>query len=214
MQYIIYFLLYIYIVYSLHIIRSKVRNFYLADLIRTVIFFSPFILPIYYYGLPSFDINTHNNYMYLLAIIPSFVFLIYQLPSYKIFFNKEMLLFFMPKVTFSDVLRNSYSLIGSVFMEELFFRSMIPESNIIIECITSGILFSIAHYFIPKIRKEYTFKSYVYLFVLSVFWYISYKLSGSIMPAILAHALYNSPRFIIVSYQYLLQKKEYKNELS
>lgn len=189
--------------FSHTIIRNKIRASYK---IKTLIYYAIFSIPSLYYGLPSFTLNVHIKY-YIGAIIISLLFIILQYKEYKPYFNKE-LYSFLPSISKPQYVISSTSLIISPLVEELLYRANLPSSYILIECLFSGILFSFAHYINPSTREQFTYKNYVTLLILGIVWYLSYKLSGSIMPSIIGHLLYNTPALIILNIKYFNTLKQ------
>ncbi|MCZ0756528.1 CPBP family intramembrane glutamic endopeptidase [Anoxybacillus sp. J5B_2022] len=106
------------------------------------------------------------------------------------------------------------SLFASAICEEIFYRFYLPKSNVIVECIISGLLFSFAHFIDKYTRSEFTLSSYIILFFLSICWLISFKITGSLLPAILGHLLYNLPKTVSTIYQYRVSCKVKSVEIS
>ncbi|KFN01594.1 CPBP family intramembrane metalloprotease [Bacillus clarus] len=103
------------------------------------------------------------------------------------------------------------SLLGGVFFEELFFRVFLPEINIFLDTLLSGLFFSLFHMIQKNTRENLSYKSYIILFIVGGIWYLSYRYSGSILPALIGHFVYNLPNMLMVFYRYYVSKK-YKDE--
>lgn len=208
-DYLVYIFFVISVLYLTYLIR-KIRGNLLLDILRISIYFIPFILPLFYYGIPNFKLSTtFNGLSYTLAICSSLVALFIQREDFKPFLSKDMY-YFMPRLTFFAFISFEISLIFSPIFEELLYRYCLPQFNLFFDTVLTGIIFVLVHYIRKSIRERYTIKSYIILFALSVAWYLSYRISGSILPAILGHFVYNFPNMIITGVRYSFSLKESK----
>ena len=199
----------------INLIRNKVRNFKFADILRTLFFYVPFLAPIIIYGFPPLNIEFNFEFFlaFGLAILGSTIGLLFQYKQILPYLDKEFYEL-LPDLSFKWFVIIEISLVASVVCEEIFYRFFLPESNLILDCIICGILFSLAHYIDKYTRSEFTFKSYVILFCLSICWLISFKISNSLLPAMLGHLLYNLPKIISVYFQYKASSSRLKKVLN
>ncbi|MDQ0926461.1 hypothetical protein QFZ25_000521 [Bacillus atrophaeus] len=215
LDYLIYIIIFAIVMISINLIRTNLRNFRYADILRTLFFYMPFLLPMVYYGIPPLRIAITLNYFIglILAIGGTVIGLILQYEKIKPFFSKE-LYELLPPLSYKWFLIIEISLFASVICEEIFYRYYLPESNTIIDYIICGVLFSLAHFIDKYTRSEFTLKSYSILFFLSICWLLSFKVTHSILPAMLGHLLYNLPRALSTLYQYRMSSKKKSIELS
>ncbi|MCC9022360.1 CPBP family intramembrane glutamic endopeptidase [Bacillus nakamurai] len=198
-----YIILFIMVKTCMFLIR-KIRGNLLFDVLRNLLFFVPFILPSLYLGLPNLNFQGSIDY-YLLAIFSSFLALSTKYKEFKPYFNKNFY-HILPKISFKDFLIMEISLIGSAVFEEFFYRTYAPASSFIVGMVLSGILFSIAHYIQNYTRSFFDLKTYILLFLLGIIWYWSYKNTGTLVPAILGHLVYNLPSMIFTYFHYKSSK--------
>ena len=194
-----YIVLFVIVKTCMFLIR-KIRGNLLFDVLRNLLFFVPFILPALYLGLPNLIFQGSINY-YLLSIFSSFLALSIKYKEFKPYFNKNFYQI-LPKISFKDFLILEISLIGSAIFEEFFYRSFAPHSSFIVGMALSGILFSIAHYIQNYTRSFFDLKTYILLFLLGMVWYWSYKNTGTLIPAILGHLVYNLPSMIFTYFHF------------
>ncbi|PDY87611.1 CPBP family intramembrane glutamic endopeptidase [Bacillus toyonensis] len=207
MSYIEYFILItITLTFSLSI-RKFVRGSLLKDILRITFFFFPFLIPILYYGIPNFTLGDNFIFSLLIAISSSILALLIQYKRFLPFFNIDFYYFF-PLEKKRHLLSLEVSLLLSPLFEELIYRYYLPQINIYLDIIISGLLFSAAHYLNKNSRNDFTFKDYSILFFLGAIWYFSFSLSGSIIPAILGHLIYNIPNSIICMLRYVIPNRK------
>lgn len=208
LDYLIFCLLFAFVMAATYLIRAKVRGSKFLDWIRVIIFFLPFLTPAVFYGLPKFQLNfTSGTIPYLVAIGCSIIAVSIQYKDFKPMLNKDIYPLLPPITTMAFIGMES-SIIGSAIFEEIFYRAYVPQSTFWIECIVSGGLFCLSHFIQPMTRKSFTIRSYVILFLLSAAWYYSYKTSGTILPAILGHLIYNSSSIYIIFKRYIFFKQQ------
>lgn len=194
LNYFIYTLFFIFTRIGLYLIR-KIRGSLFLDVLRSLLFFVPFCIPMVYYGIPPLNININWIY-YGIAIMSSVIALIFRFKEYKPYFNRGFY-DLLPPLSLKGFLIGEYSLIASCFFEEVFYRFYLPKSILWIELLVSSIFFTLAHYIQGYTRKRFSYKAYATIFLLSLVWYSAYKLSGSIWPAVIGHFIYNLPTMLI-----------------
>ncbi|MGR3765963.1 CPBP family intramembrane glutamic endopeptidase [Rossellomorea sp. NS-SX7] len=210
LQYILFGLFFAFAMFSTNLIREKVKGSNFKDIVRITIFFLPFLAPAIFFGLPNFAFASESGMLpYLLAIGCAIVALAIQYKDYSSFLRKEVYPL-LPPITTKAFIGIESSIIGSAIFEEIFYRTYVPESVFWIECIVSGGLFSLSHYIHPLTRKTFTVRSYIILFLLSIAWYYSYKISGTLLPAIIGHLVYNSSSIVIIFRRYMFSRQEAK----
>lgn len=209
MSYIIYTIYFVMVMVMIKLIHKFIRGFKFATPLRLTFFFLPFLIPAFQEGLPIFNIdNKYLLHAILISILSSIVVLLFHIPEIKTYCHPEFY-YLLPPLDLKSFFLIEYAIIGSVIFEEIFYRYYIPKDNLIISFILTACLFVFAHFIQDATRKEFSIKSYVSLFVLSIIWYLSLIISDSIIPAMLGHLTYNSPK--IYSYAYHLYFS-YKNK--
>lgn len=206
MEYIYYFVIVIIVLSLSNLIRIKVKGSILLDVMRVCLFFVPFIIPVLFYGTPKLGVGKNIFIAYFISIFVVFLTLIIQKESFKPFLNKDIY-YLMPLTNKMQVLTLQSSLLLSPFFEEILYRGYFPQNNIYIDTIFSGLLFAIVHLINSHVRENYKFLDYFILFLLGSVWYISFYISGSLWPAILAHLIYNVPNSVINFLRFFLPLK-------
>jgi uncharacterized protein len=190
----------------------KIRGSLFREILRNLLIYLPFLTPVWIWGLPEFGLTpglTVSHFM--VAIGFSLMALAVQYKDLLPYFSQELYPL-LPPMTFHTFIITQFTLIGSVFFEELFYRAYVPESSLFIECIWSGAFFSFAHYIQKWTRRTFDRKSYILVFLLGASWYYSYTLSGSLLPALAAHLLYNLPTVIITIQRFRYTIKSARGE--
>ncbi|MCU5078597.1 CPBP family intramembrane metalloprotease [Bacillus cereus] len=193
---------------GLYLIK-KIRGSLFLDVVRSLLFFIPFCIPMLYYGIPSLKFDA-NLICYGMAITGSIIALMFQFKEYKAFLNRDFY-DLLPPLSLKSFLIEEYSLIASCFFEEIFYRFYLPKSMLEIELLASGIFFTVAHFIQGYTRKRFSIKSYIIIFFLSIIWYLSYKLSGSIWPAVIGHFFYNLPTMLITCARFYFSNFQKEN---
>lgn len=208
LNYVVFFLFFVSIMAITSLIREKIKGSIIKDLLRISIFFIPFLTPAIFYGWPNFNMTNVNGWLpYIVAISSSIIALAIQYRDYGPLLRKEVYPL-LPPITLMTFIAIESSIIGSAIFEEFFYRTYVPESNFWIESTVAAGLFSFSHYIHPLTRNTFTWKSYLILFLLAVVWHYSYKISGTILPAIIGHLVYNSSSIVIIFRRYLFSRKE------
>ncbi|PFA69820.1 hypothetical protein CN378_03360 [Bacillus sp. AFS015802] len=211
LDYFIFGLFFAFAMISTNLIREKINGSNLKDIVRITIFFLPFLTPAIFFGLPTFSFTSESGiFPYFIATGCAIFALAIQYKDYSSLLRNEVYPL-LPPITTKAFIGIESSIIGSAIFEEIFYRTYVPDSVFWIECIVSGGLFSLSHYIHPLTRKTFTARSYVILFLLSIAWYYSYKISGTLLPAIIGHLVYNSSSIIIIFRRYLYSRQEAKN---
>lgn len=207
LDYVVLILFFVFVMVATHLIRDKIRGSNIKDIVRITTFFLPFLVPAIIFGFPNIEISSATGlFPYVVAIGSALVALAIQFKDYSSYLNKDVYEL-LPPITTMTFFAIVTSLIGSAIFEEIFYRSYIPSSVFFIECIVSGGLFCLSHYIQPLTRKTFTTRSYVILFLLSIAWYYSYKVSGTLLPAIIGHLIYNSSSIYIIFRRYVYSVK-------
>jgi len=209
----IFILFFVFIMSTTLLIREKIRGSKFKDVVRFIVFFLPFLSPAIFYGFPKIVVGSSNGISpYLVAIVSAIIALAIQYKDYSSLLSTELYPL-LPPINTKNFIGMEASIIGSAILEEIFYRTYVPQSSFLIECIVSGAFFCLAHYIQPMTRKTFTFRSYVILFLLSIAWYYSFKSSGTLLPAILGHLVYNSSSIYIIFRRYIYSRKEKKRLL-
>jgi uncharacterized protein len=213
LEYGIFGLFFVFIMISTNLIREKIQGSTTKDIIRITIFFLPFLSPALFYGLPNIDPRTTNGdwVPYIVAVGSAVAALAFQYKDYSSLLRKEVYPL-LPPITTMAFIGIESSIIGSAIFEEIFYRTYVPDSIFIIECIVSAGLYSLSHYIHPLTRKTFTLRSYIILFLLGVIWHFSYEISGTIVPAIIGHLVYNSSSIIIIFRRYLFTRQQIRGQ--
>ncbi|WP_139061560.1 CPBP family glutamic-type intramembrane protease [Sulfobacillus thermosulfidooxidans] len=173
-------------------------------MIRRVTIYMPLLAPILWKGIPPLAWFV-TPLAYVLAIGASLLGLAIQIRNIMPFFDRAVALLLRPMPK-SDMLWAEYSVIGSAVLEEVFYRFGVPKSDTLIGLVLSAGLFSIPHAINRQTRKSMTWKSYVTLGVLGGSWFATTTISHSLLPAILGHLVYNSPKSISLAWRYRVRK--------
>lgn len=166
-------------------------------LIHELLYYSPMLVPIIIGGYYiKFSLSMWGKSMFL-GILSGCILL---------FANKSKFIKNINRVytntgfTFKEYWYQNFDLLLAIFAEELFFRYFLItylDKNIgFYSVLISSFLFVYAHIINRWANKMFTYKSYLYIFVLGfllgmVFWY-THTLSG----CLLGHFIYNSSEFI------------------
>ena len=201
LDYLIYFLLVSVILLLSKLIRIYIRGSLYLDVLRLLLFFSPFFITIFFYGNPNFSIG--NNYLvgFIIAIGASFIALLAQYKDFSPYFHKDFY-HIVPLHKKRIMISMEISLLLSPLFEELLYRYYFPNNHLIVDSILSSLLFSAVHYLNRLSKSTLKFKDYAILFALGMSWYLSFSVSGSITPAIIGHLLYNLPNALISYLRY------------
>ncbi|MBC1604428.1 CPBP family intramembrane metalloprotease [Listeria rocourtiae] len=191
-----------------HMIRKYIRGFTGADVLRCILFFCPYLLPLIWVK-PWLATSSKPEYVFEWIIVNSiFVIIILICDRKRIlpFLNKEMYTLY-PVFQKKWYLITIYSLIGSAVFEELFFRAFVPKSNALISLLLSITLFVLSHYIQKPTRNKFSTRDYINLTSISTVFYVSLMISGSIIPSIIGHLIYNSTKIIGATMQYYITNK-------
>lgn len=204
-------ILFFVVFYSSQIIRKNLRNFRYATLIRSIIFYIPFLLPLIFFNdYVHFGQGNMTILSLIISIVVSIIGILIHLNDYKIYLNKDIYYLIQP-IPFSKFAVMESSLIFSVIAEEIFYRKVLGDilSNERIITIISvvSVLFVLSHYLQEDTRKIFNKKTYLTITILSVGWTTSYLLSGNIIIPIIGHFLFNLPNMIITMARYYLPKR-------
>lgn len=213
LEYSIFGLFFIFIMISTSLIREKIQGSTTKDVIRITIFFLPFLSPALFYGLPNIGPRTTNGdwIPYFVAVGSAVAALAFQYKDYRSLLRKEVYPLLPPITTLAFIGIES-SIIGSAIFEEIFYRTYVPNSNFIVGGIVSAGLYSLSHYIHPLTRKTFTLRSYIILFLLGFIWHFSYEISGTLLPAIIGHLVYNSSSIIIIFRRYLFTRQQIREQ--
>ncbi len=172
--------------------------FFGADWVRRTLYFLPYILFFFMFGNDRSIDSSGNLYAsVLIAIVLGLGFVLFKLKDLMTIFNKQYILFFAP-ITLSEALLQSYSLVGSAILQELFYRGFIFTTILLKEgpiqaIFFSSILFVSEHVLHQHAEKLFHWTDYMMQFLLSVLSCALYLYSGSVIVAILIHFMFNAP---------------------
>ncbi|WP_376701071.1 CPBP family intramembrane glutamic endopeptidase [Listeria grandensis] len=191
-----------------HSVRKYVRGFWGADFFRCILFFVPYLIPLFWVDftllLPETRIFWGSLIVTLLIVV---IILLCDIKRIAPFFNKELYSLYPPflkKWYYITV----FSLVGSAIFEELFFRAFVPKNNIIISFLLSTCLFVVSHYIQQPTRNKFINRDYMNLVIISIVFFFSFIVSGSVISSIIGHLLYNSPKIIGSTIQYRVTNKQ------
>lgn len=174
---------------------SKYRH--ITTIVRRSMYILPFIIPsIFNYDgiskMPSF-------YWVSIGIGIGILFILPKLSTWRIVLSNDYIALIANKNKFYYGI-SIYTLVGGAISEELFFRYYILSLNneheiLVLNIIISAVFFMLAHY-----GTKWSSKFSKYDFLIQIlFGFISailFILSGSIVPSIIAHLIYNAPHVI------------------
>ncbi|CAM4255872.1 CPBP family intramembrane glutamic endopeptidase [Paenibacillus macerans] len=207
-------IIYFSVFYCSQLIRKYIRNFRGASFVRMVLFFVPYILPLFVFNVvDSITAVTEKGTVLiglLLAIVPSIIALIVQFKSFKVFLSKDIYYLINP-ISLEQFLLIEASLLGSVIAEELFYRNLIPDVlNLWKEsyvAIIASLLFTLSHFLQKDTRETCTLSTYFILFLLGLSWISSILYTGNIIFPMLGHLIYNLPNIIIAVFKFYLPSR-------
>lgn len=200
-EYLEYIILLALILLIAKLIRKYCRGSLTLDIVRLVFFFSPFLILFLFYGKPNLKFEDASITAFLISIGASLAALLIQYKHFKPYFDIAFYyLVALPKkrILFSI----EVGLLLSPFFEELLYRYYLPKTNLVIDLLFSALLFSSAHYLNDLSKSALKFKDYLILFFLGGCWHLSFLLSGSIVPAMIGHLIYNLPNAVITYLRY------------
>ncbi|MGG1343644.1 CPBP family intramembrane glutamic endopeptidase [Bacillus toyonensis] len=193
-----------------HIQDTLFKN---ADWLRRTVYFIPYTIAILFFSpILFFDASiTRFSISALLAVLIGIVFLIPRLGEIKPFYNKELALFF-PPVTFRKASIETYSLLVSAILQELFYKLfvmglLIPIFGTIFSVIISAVLF-VADHFIHARATMFRISDYLAQFLLSTCAGFLYVYSGSVWSAVLLHLTFNTPLAFSFFFRYWVITKD------
>ena len=166
-----------------------------ADWLRRTVYFLPYLL-VFLIFVPKAPVAIVNVWLcLLLSVLIGIIFLLPRLKELSPFFNKDAILFF-PPVSFREKAISTYSLLGSAFLQELYFKGfmlaiLFPIVGVWMANLIVAFFFvaeHIVHYQVSQFRKT----DFIAQFLLSLFAGGLYMISGSIWTAIIPHLVYNA----------------------
>ncbi|MFD1735399.1 CPBP family intramembrane glutamic endopeptidase [Bacillus salitolerans] len=211
-QFLIVLLIFFTAFYLSQLIRSKIRDFRFASLIRNSLFFIPFLLPLLLTGAPSISFEFEKTFFLslLLVILISLLGFGILFKEYEVYLNTDVYYLIKP-LPLHKLIVMEFSLIGSAIVEEIFYRyalfEMMNKWNAIFSILVISLLFAGVHYLQKDTRKSFTLKTYLILFFISLGWSISYIITGNILIPIIGHLFFNLPNIVITFLQYFVPKK-------
>lgn len=170
----------------------KLRGNLTRDWIRRLAIYKPLALPMVYYGVPALSVRI-NFYFYAMALGAPAIALVLQIRDMRPYFNKQLALL-LPPVSASELFWVEYTLGMSAILEEIFYRAYVPHTNLLYGLALSTGLFAVAHMLHRSTRKSLSATKQGMLIGLGATWYLTTVLSHSLLPAILGHLAYNSPK--------------------
>ncbi|MED4518482.1 CPBP family intramembrane metalloprotease [Bacillus subtilis] len=207
LEYIIYFILVFITLFLSKVIRAYCRGSLFKDIIRLASFFLPFFIVVYYYGKLDLSLERNTFWGFITAVGISILSLSLQYKSFIPYLDKEFY-GLVPIFKKRQLVSLEMGLLLSPFFEELLYRYYIPNNNVIFDSFFSGILFSVAHYFNDYSKSDLQIRDYINLFILGCVWYLSFYITGSIIPSMIGHLIYNLPNMIITYYRYHFRIKD------
>lgn len=187
--------------------RIKDTLFSSADWLRRGVYFIPYITAVLFFSpITSFGTSTRRIVISMVvAVLIGFLFLILRFGEIKPFFNKE-LAFFFPPITFRKSCMETFSLLTSAIVQELFYKlfvigSLISIFGIILSIIISASLFVADHLIHARVAMFRTIDFLAQL-MLSIFAGILFVYSGSVLTAIILHLTFNLPLALSYIYRY------------
>lgn len=196
-------------------IRHLSRDNKLTFFLRTTLYFFPYMLPALF--LISLEIKfTIQVLRYCFLAIGIFlVWLCINFKPIRISLSDVVIANTSKESKYVLFLRK-YNLIGAAICEEFFFRGFILslDAPITVLVPTSVLLFVLSHYILPW-GRAFTNKDYVNQLVFGLISAAIFIFSGSILPCILLHLLFNSPTIIgaIRCYDRHYLRKKYFDKL-
>ncbi|WP_141434297.1 CPBP family intramembrane glutamic endopeptidase [Bacillus sp. 03113] len=215
--YILFIFIHFQLIINLTAWRIKDMLFTNADWLRRAVYFIPYITAVLFFSpSTSFDTSLGSVVVSMvLAVLIGSLFLIPRFGEIKPFFNKE-LAFFFPPISFRKLCIETFSLLTSAIIQELFYKLfviglLIQIFRIELSIIISAFLF-VADHLIHARSSMFRPIDYLAQLMLSICAGILYVYSGSVLTAILLHLTFNLPLAISYFYRYwLISRTDKKN---
>lgn len=166
----------------------------LSTIFRRSIYIVPFLLPL----LSDFRLSIKaNNLIYwcMLGFISGILMILPKINEWLLVLSKDMLEFSAKKEKI-DYYTQIVMLIGAAIAEEIFFRNFIigyvDNVPYIISILLSCSLFFLNHFGV-KWNSRFELYDYIIQIIFAIISSILFIVSGSILPSIIAHIMYNFP---------------------
>ncbi|MGB7605565.1 MAG: type II CAAX endopeptidase family protein [Lutisporaceae bacterium] len=182
-----------------------------STIIRRSMYVIPFLLPL----LTDFRMNLKASnlaYWCVAAFMFGIILILPKLNEWRIVLSKEMIEF-TPRRDKIDFITQIGILLGAAAGEEIFFRNFligyVNDKLYFFSVVLSCLLFFLNHFGV-KWNKAFNFYDYTIQILFSVISSVLFIASKSILPSIIAHAIYNSPLVLmtIKSYAYHYNKAQ------
>ncbi|MEX3625418.1 lysostaphin resistance A-like protein [Viridibacillus arvi] len=178
------------------------KHYMVALIIRRSFYVIPLFIPLLMYR--DFTFKSNVWLWCLLSLLIGFLFLLPKLKEWKLALHNDFIIMMVTRSK-SHYLLMIFVLVGSAVGEEFFFRHFIltslHEFNPVFVVLLSGCLFVLYHF---GTKWGGNFKKYdiIVQFLFGIISGILFVCSGSVLPCIIAHLVYNSPH-VIMNYKSL-----------
>jgi len=170
----------------------------ISTIIRRSIYVVPFLFPL----ITDFSLSIKANnlkYWCLLGFVIGILLILPKINEWRIMLSKDMIEF-TPKREKVDYYTQIAMLIGAAIAEEIFFRNFvigyIANVPYIYSVLLSCGLFFLNHFGV-KWNDKFEIYDYSIQIIFSIISSIIFIVSGSIIPSIIAHIVYNSPPVLL-----------------
>ncbi|MFD1608803.1 CPBP family intramembrane glutamic endopeptidase [Oceanobacillus luteolus] len=178
------------------------------DLIRSLLFFLPYILPIFVFRVDIFEGYSNHLLIFIFGLMFVVLLHFFNISEYRIMFDPALIDFMKP-INLNNFLFRLLESYGSAITEEIFYRGfvlfiLISYINPIYAILITSLLFISNHLYNRHAEDRFTYKNLFMIFCLScvlsgVFYY-----TQNIFYCIVLHLIYNTPQIV---YNFILYKK-------
>lgn len=174
-----------------------------AVYVRRSLYFLPYIISLYWFNsqLLAIEIYTFKSMSAcVLAFLLAILLYIPQMKKIRIYFLKDFNRLLGPRSN-QEVILDVYSSLMSAIFQEIFYKCCIVHvlmmtGSPIYAINIAALLFLAEHYFHFASGIKFNWKDYATQFLMSGLGGWLYLYSGMVLPSIIMHLTYNSPRTI------------------
>jgi membrane protease YdiL (CAAX protease family) len=193
------------------------KYFIFSMILRRSLYVIPFLLPL----VIDFKLSIVVNSLLMwgsIGVISGVLFILPKINEWRIVLSKDMIEFSVKKAKI-DYYTQIFMLLGAAICEEIFFRNFVigyvHNVSYVFSILLSCVLFFLNHFGV-KWNNNFNIYDYIIQIIFAVASSILFILSGSILPSIIAHIIYNFPLILLAakSYTYHYNNRNKKEEQS
>ncbi|MBJ8107566.1 MULTISPECIES: CPBP family intramembrane glutamic endopeptidase [Bacillus cereus group] len=170
---------------------------YVTTVVRRSMYIFPLVIPLIFHFKPMLIIPQY--FWIIIGVVVGMLFILPKVSTWRIVLSNDYISLITNKSRFYYVM-SIYTLIGGAISEELFFRYYILSlSNkneiVLLNVVISAVFFMLVHYG-TKWSSSFSKYDFIVQIVFGLTSAILLLFSGSIIPSIIAHLIYNGPHVI------------------